>query len=82
MGLRDKLLRLERRAEDRRAEEELKAVFMSTMARLEAQISGAPLPPPHSRSNDPRFAGTFLDGEQRIVDGDGVPINTVEDLSE
>jgi hypothetical protein len=77
--MRDRIAKLEQQ----RATVELEGAFLSNMERLQAQVSGDPVPPPHPRTKDPRFAGTFFDGEQVIVDEDGEPLDTiVEDLSE
>jgi len=83
VGLRDKLVRIARRAEDRRATVEIEDAFEANMKKLSAQANGETPPPSHPISSNPRFAGTFLDGEMTIVDEDGEILEGgIGDLSE
>ncbi len=96
--MRDKLKRLERRAERKALvipqldgppakfpKTALQDLFLRNMRRLAGEDL-APLPVSLAIANSPEpnhYSGTFLDGEHLVVDQDGEPIaGDTEDLSE
>jgi hypothetical protein len=72
----DKLTRLERATRAGREGEELKAIYLNTMAQIRALADGKE-PPPHPRAS--ALGGTLCAGRHRIKGGGSGP---VEDLSE
>ena len=75
-----RIKRLERATRQQRNARELAELFLHNMATVKALAAGEEPPPPHPRSSDSRFAGTFFEGHTTIKGRE--PGTPVPDLSE